>query len=101
MVQIISSRRQVCGTAGKSSGCSNRLMYSNITYMTSILRTLWLLWLETQCMCLYLTFYTHVVQRLNYKMDDQGNGVLFQTGAEIILFSTALDNAWSWLLTLE
>ena len=28
-------------------------------------------------------FTTQVVQRLNYEMDDPGNGVLFQTGAEI------------------
>jgi len=40
-----------------------------------------------------LTFSMQVVQRLNYEMDDRGNGVLFQTGAEMFVFITALVSA--------
>jgi len=44
-------------------------------------------------MYLNLTFTTQVVQKLNYEMDDGENGVLFQTGAEMFVFSTALVSA--------
>lgn len=61
--------------------------------MASVFGTLGLQWLETLYMYLNLTFSSQVVQRLNYEMDNGGNGVLFQTGAEMFVFSTALVSA--------